>query len=98
MRTEGDYFQRLEYLTSNVQNDISLIEGTDTIPCGLCHYERNYGLSPYANIVLGFKKASGKNEKQDRIFVYDDQIWGVGKIMLKISNSDIDNVPFMKLN
>lgn len=92
---ENQYYERLEYFVSNAQNDIMLVEGTDTIPCAVYHFERNYGVSPYNNIVLSFEERDSTHSK-DKVFIYDDKVLGLGKIAIGIQTSDIKDLP--KLN
>lgn len=96
IRDENEYYQRLEYFMGDIQNDIYLVEGKDTLPCMMNHYERNYGLAPYNNFVLAFGKS--KDAKADKIFVYDDKILGTGKVMLKVGSSDIHAAPDINWN
>jgi len=91
---ENEYYQRLEYFMGGIQDDIYLVEEKDTIPCTLCHFERNYGLAPYNNFVLAF--APGTHKEADKIFVYDDKLLGTGKVMLKFSSADIAGAPKLK--
>ncbi len=96
IKDESEYYQRLEYFMSDIQNDIYLIEDQDTLPCILNHFERTYGIAPYNNFVLGFGKTMHKNA--DKIFVFEDKLFGTGKVMLRIEAKDIDGVPQLKLN
>ena len=88
---EAEYNQRLEYFMGDMQNDINLIEGTDTIPCALHHFERSYSLAPYNSFVIGFSKT--KNTDADKVFVFEDRVLGTGKVMFKIKKNDINNIP-----
>lgn len=96
IKSENEYYQRLEYFMGYMQNDLYLIEGKDTIPCGMNHFERNYGLAPYNNFIIAFSKTINSNE--DKIFVYDDKVLGTGKVMMKIEAKDINNIPSIKWN
>ena len=94
--SEDEYYQRLEYFMSPAQDDISLIDGRDTLPCLLYHFERNYGLAPFNNIVLGFAKTEDKKEQKDKTLIYDDQVLGTGKIQITIKGNDIEQLPLLK--
>lgn len=93
--SEHEYSQRLQYFSDLVQYDLSLEENNDTLSCQLFHFERNYGVAPYNNIVLGFPKPTQENAKT---LVFNDQILGIGKIKLKIEKENIDNIPNIILN
>ncbi len=92
MTSENEYYERLEYFVSNAQSDIKLIEGKDTIACAVYHFERNYGISPYNNIVLSFEEKDSLNTN-DKVFIYDDKMLGVGKIAVKIKADGLNDLP-----
>lgn len=93
--SEHEYSQRLQYFSDLVQYDLLLEENNDTLTCQLFHFERNYGVAPYNNIVLGFPKPTQENAKT---LVFNDQLLGIGKIKLKIEKENIDNIPNIILN
>lgn len=95
-KSAGIDYQLLEHFTSHMQNDILLIDGTDTLSCLLFHYERNYGLSPFSNIVLGFEKPGQNKENNfinDKTFIYDDKILGTGPVRFVIEGASINDIP-----
>lgn len=96
---DNEYYERLDYIVSYMQNDLSLIDGKDTLPCALFHYERNYNVAPQNNFVLGFEIPKGTADKAaDKTLVFNDQILGIGKLMLTINGNDITNIPQLKLS
>lgn len=97
IQKEEDYYRKLEYFTSYMQGDISLIQDGDTLPCLLFHFERNYGLSPNNDFVLGFEQ-SEEEKKGDRTLIFNDQVLGTGTVKLSISNNDILQVPKLRFN
>lgn len=68
------YYQKLEYLSTQINNDIKLISAGDTIPCSLHHFERNYGVSPDNRILLVFDKKNQQNISEASI-LFDDQFF-----------------------
>ncbi len=90
--SEEEYYGRLQYFVSAMQDDLALIEGKDTLPCLLYHFERNYGLAPYNNIVLGFKTGN-EGKAEDKTLIYEDQVLGLGPVRLTINGKDISNTP-----
>jgi hypothetical protein len=93
--SEEEYYKRLEYFSGNAQSDMFLLDGQDTLPCVLYHYERNYGLSPITSIVMTFK--NNKNSNSDKkIFVFDDKILGLGKLNVSLE-FDINSIPQLQL-
>jgi hypothetical protein len=96
---ENEYYERLEYFIDAVKDDFTLIDGKDTLPCRVYHFERSYGLSPYNTMVMCFEDPdTNEINNNDKTFLYDDKVLGVGKIAMKISGNDLDNLPTLKFN
>lgn len=96
IKSEDEYYHRLEYFMSYMQDDIYLVDGMDTISPSLFHFERNYGLAPFNDFVLGFNKINKTPE--DLYFIYNDKVLGTGKINMKINKEDISEIPNIILN
>ncbi len=95
--SEQGYYDRLGYFIADMENDISLIEGNDTLACSLYHFERNYGMTPRCTFLLGFEKSKEKkNGSSDRTLLFADRALGTGPVYLKIKQSDITNIPELK--
>lgn len=90
----SEFYGRIQYFTSAVQRDFKLVEGKDTLPCVLHHFERTYGLTPYTSFVLGFPK-SRKVSAEDKTFIYEDKVIGSGTIKITIPASCINNIPHL---
>lgn len=86
----NDYYARIQYYSFDMQKDLKLIEGIDTLECMLFHFERTYGVAPYATFVLGFPLTDGK---QDKTLVYDEKIFGAGRIYLTIQAKNYKKLP-----
>jgi hypothetical protein len=95
---ETDYYGKLEYFTSFMNDDICLVQNGDTLPCLLFHFERNYGLSPNNDFVLGFESGAKQVEGGERTIIYNDQVLGTGKVKFSISNQDINYAPKLHFN
>jgi hypothetical protein len=98
--SEGDYYSRLEYFSFEMQHDFKLIEGKDTLDCALYHYERVYGLAPYATLVLGFPFAKGEQQKpyQNKTISYTDKIFGAGKVNMTFKGENLNRIPALVVN
>lgn len=94
IRNESEYYARLEYLSFKMQQDFKLIDGKDTLPCTLYHFERVYGLAPYATFVLGFPES--KNKDSDKQIVYEDNLFNSGIIYLTFNKDVLSNLPKLK--
>ncbi len=86
----NEYYGRIHYFSFDMQNDLKLIDGKDTLDCELFHFERVYGVAPYARFVLGFPLASGN---QDKTLFYDEKIFGAGKLYLTIQAKNNNQLP-----
>lgn len=96
-----EFYARLQYFALEMQNDLQLIEGKDTLPCLLFHYERTYGIDPRAAFVVGFdNKRENKQRKpvSDRRFVFNDRILGTGPVQLTIGADRLQTLPTLALH
>ena len=91
------YDKRIKYVSFDMQNDISLVEDGDTIPCSLFHFERVYDVAPYAKFLLGFAKGK-KDSPQQSVIVFDDKLFNQGLIKMTYSHEEISNIPKLKTN
>ena len=91
---EFNYSQLVEYYSFKMQKDIQLVQNEkDTIPCALYHYERNFGVSPKTNIMIGFKLKNTKN----LTFVYENKHLRTSIIKIAIKEEDILKHPHIKI-
>lgn len=91
LTSPDEYYERVNYFSFGLQNDIYLVDGKDTLDCKLFNYVRSYGLSPKADFVLAFDK-SKQTKTTDKLMVIEDKIFGGGIIKIKISKEDIENI------
>ncbi|HBX50423.1 MAG: hypothetical protein A2275_14875 [Bacteroidetes bacterium RIFOXYA12_FULL_35_11] len=92
--SENVFFQRADYYSFKAQNDFYLLQGKDTFPCTIYHFEQNYGLAPYINLLIGFE-SHGKTD--DMKLVFYDQVYQKGKIIFDIPKEALLNIPELKL-
>ena len=89
-----EYYQRVEYFSFGLQNDLHLLAGADTLPCKLFHFERNYGAAPYIDFMLGFEEKTDNHF--DRTVIYDDRVYSDSLIRLTIPAERIQQIPSLK--
>lgn len=92
-----EFEERINYYSSQMQNDLLLIDGKDTLKCLLFHYERNYGLAPFSNFLLAFENIKTAERNCDKTLIYDDAMLGSGQVKLTIKAEDIISIPNLKL-
>ena len=93
---DHEYYSRLEYFSLGMQNDVSLIDGKDTLPCLMFHYERTYGIDPRACFVLAFD--AGSRNPGKKTLMYNDRVFGAGPVMLSIDAASIEEIPQLILS
>jgi len=94
--SEQDYYARLEYFALQMQNDLVLIDGSDTLPCLLYHYERTYGIDPRATFVMGF--ADSRKSMESKTLMYTDRVFGSGPVLMTIESSSLQMIPKLNLS
>ncbi len=90
----GDFSRNIEYLSFYMQQDLKLVEGADTLPCLLHHFERDYGISQFAKIVLAFQKSN--NVAADKTLIFNDRQFGAGTVSMTILSQSLNNLPKIK--
>lgn len=95
-----EYYARVEYFYFKMQNDIYLIDGSDTLPCATYHLEPTYNMRPFMVMTLGFavdlkKQKVGSN--YNKTLIYNDRIFGCGPVLLTIEGEALSNLPELKL-
>ncbi|MCU0436195.1 MAG: hypothetical protein MUC87_22250 [Bacteroidia bacterium] len=95
---DQEYYARQEYLSAGMQKDIQLVDGTDTLNCLMYHYERTYGISPDAKVVLAFDNKAPKTALQNKTLILNDNHFGTGIIMLSIDAGSLRSIPQLTLN
>jgi hypothetical protein len=92
-----EYQQRVSYFSFDMQRDLLLVEGEDSLKCRLFHYERVYGLAPYATFLLGFDLPAKKSgEVCDKVLVYRERVFETGMLKFRIKAENLNNVPELK--
>ncbi len=92
--SEQEYYERINYYTTNAQHDVYLVEAGDTIYCELYHYERSYGVSPYNSMLLGFKTRPGNRDKPAKL-CFNETVFNTGLLLF---NFDKNNLPTLTIN
>lgn len=87
---------RLYYLSFGMKQDISLVQGQDTLKPVLYHFERSFNLTKHRTFVVAFKEHDLEHQL-DKTFVLESPELGTGPIKLKIQKDDLQNTPSLKL-
>lgn len=89
--------ERLAYLSFGMQQDIQLIQGTDTLPCRLFHFERSYDLAPHRTFVLAFDQPAEASPTQERTLVVELRPFNTGPLKFNYSTATLSNIPNLAL-
>lgn len=89
---QQEYYQRVNYLSLEAQQDFNLVSGSDTLPCALYQLENTYGATPYMRMVLAF---SGKSlsKEHDLKLIYQDRIFTKQPIEFLFEKNKLNNLP-----
>ncbi|MBI1227714.1 MAG: hypothetical protein GC192_20945 [Bacteroidetes bacterium] len=88
--------QRLHYLSFLIQENIKLVDGTDTLPPRLCHFERTYNLGKTSTFVLAFDRSTN-TDKNDKTLIFDSPIFSTGPMKVRFDAEDLRKIPSLKL-
>lgn len=91
----NDYSLRVKYFSFDMQNDLQLVDGKDTLCCQHHIFERTYGLTPHLTFSEGFSAINNDNE--EKIFIFNDRMFGNGPIKIKFEKRLISSIPVIKL-
>ena len=89
-----EFYERVEYYSFQMQNDLRMIVAQDTMSCKLFHFERNYGTAPFVTFSLAFEVPEVKG---DRRIQYHESVFGYEWIEMTLLQENIDNIPTIKL-
>jgi hypothetical protein len=97
VRDAGEYGRRVEYFSYQVQQDIRLVDGADTLSCAMVHYERTYGVSPGITLLLSFPLKDKEKVKhpvyEQKTLAFDDEVFGNGRVNLTIDAASLNRMP-----
>jgi len=86
------YFERMHYYTSLVQEDLVLVEGSDTLHCAFYHFEQSFDLLPVNSLIMEFeRKRTG--EFKDLLLIYNDRMLNTGPIKFHFPAGELNTVP-----
>lgn len=91
LQSQQQYYERLQYLTTLIPEDVYLIDGADTLPCKLHHYERTYKMTSFSDITLVFENKN--KQTNDKILVFDDRIFGIGLLQFRFEKNNLNGIP-----
>lgn len=97
LQSQQEYFQRLQYLETQIAEDLVLLDGNDTLPCLLHHFERTYQMSSYGDISLVFEPKN-KTSKADKVLVFHDRMLGCGSLQFRFEQNKLQQIPLLRIH
>ena len=92
LQSPAQYDERVKYTSFEMQKDIYLVQGKDTLLPGLFQFERIFEVAPYSKIMLAF---DNKKFNKDREFtiIYNDKLFEKGFVKFNYKNKQLINLP-----
>lgn len=82
----GEYQQRVQYYSFQLNQDAYLVIDKDTIPCGAHHWERAFDATNRITMQMVFDKPRTKLAFEKMQLVYYDRVFGNGLIKFMFGN------------
>ena len=93
--TAENFNMKSTYLSFDINKDLKLIIGEDTMSCALNHYERTYSNTPYEQVLIAFPK--NESQIEDMTLIFNDRVFGFDRTKFFFSKNDLKNIPNLKL-
>jgi len=93
LETGDDYSRRINYFSFEINRDLLLTNGKDTVPCALHEFERTFNLESGLNFVMAFPRIDTKKEYT---VIYQDQLFKNGTIKFHFDQT-AENLPYFKI-
>lgn len=92
LASKADYEKRTKYYAFEMQQDIQLVDGKDTLPCVIYHFERTYDVAPFCTLLLGFSKNEKTLNQAKTVLVYD-KIFNKGLLKFTFKENKLQTLP-----
>jgi hypothetical protein len=96
-KAKEDYYEKLNYLTFDMQHKISLVCQKDTLPCVLYHYERTYNTTNFCRVMLAFDTEKIDRTAPRQLIIQDDRL-GIDTVGFSFANAKFKEIPNLKIN
>lgn len=92
LESPSQYEARVKYMSFEMQKDIYLVQGKDTLLPGLFQFERIFEVAPYSTLMLSFDNKRF-NRNNEFTIVYNDKLFEKGFVKFNYKNKQLINVP-----
>lgn len=91
---QSEYGERIQYLSFDMQNDITFRTQDSLFPCDLFHFERSFGINQEDRFLLAADKLI--IEGKSLVAIFEERIGVQGKIHFTWTEKDLKNLPTIK--
>ncbi|MEL6588687.1 MAG: hypothetical protein AAFQ68_01325 [Bacteroidota bacterium] len=95
LESPAEYQDRVYYFSYEIEHDIRLIAGEDTLKPILCHFVRSYDLSPNLKCMLTFERSA--KQTSDIRLIWEDNLLGMGPLHFNFDPQQLENTPALIL-
>lgn len=92
LNSPQQYESRVKYISFQMEKDLCLVQGQDTLYPGLYHFERAFEVVPYLTVMFAFDNKKFDKEKEFTI-VYNDKLFEKGLIKFNYQNRQLIDMP-----
>jgi hypothetical protein len=82
------------YSAFEMQKDIYLVDGMDTLPCVMFHFERSFDVTPFGHFSIAFEN-SGNRRFTEKQIVFTDRLFNNGTIKFLFQSEDFTKAPVL---
>lgn len=92
LKSPQQYTERISYVSFEMQKDIYLVQGKDTLLPGLYHFERTFDVAPFTTVMLAFDNKKF-NPSEEFTVVYNDKLFNKGFIKYNYKPKQLIDLP-----
>lgn len=92
LESPAQYDGRVKYMSFEMQKDICLVQGRDTLLPGLFHFERIFEVAPYSTVMFAFDTKKFNKDNEFTI-IYNDKLFNKGFVKFNYKNKQLINLP-----
>lgn len=87
--------QRIHYCSFDIQQDLVLLEGSDTLRCVFAHWERLGSITSRQHFILAFEK-SRHDPNADKLFVFKNHLQEEDIVQFHIRKEVLKKIPSLQ--
>jgi hypothetical protein len=93
IENSNESYERINYLVSDIKDDILLVTSTDSLSCQLHHYERVYHVGNTLSVMFIFDKT---DNPESRTILFNDRLFGNNILRFTFDKDEIKTIPILK--